>query len=174
MTTCEYCLEQIIRPSRTAQRFCCSACSENWHMAERREAVAWYRACGLRRMIWPFNNNSSWADKVEVHNNERKTSTYFTQARIAQELEAPGGRFAEVERPMMVGAEPVPAYPGSGGPWNDPVIRMMHEPPTGFAVDAQEPTGTAQEIERSLSALAETSPVGSATRAEPAARRPSG
>ena len=119
-------------------------------------------------MIWPFNNNSSWADKVEVHYNERKTSTYFTQARIAQELEAPGGRFAEVERPMMVGAEPVPAYPGSGGPWNDPFIRMMHEPPTGFAVDAQEPTGTAQEIERSLSALAETSPVGSATRAEPA------
>lgn len=51
MAACEYCQEQIIRPSRTAQRFCCTACSENWHMAERREAVAWYRACGMRPTV---------------------------------------------------------------------------------------------------------------------------
>ena len=56
-------------------------------------------------MIWPFNNNSSWADKVEVHNNERKTSTYFTQAIIAQELEM-GGRFAAESRASIVGEAP--------------------------------------------------------------------
>jgi hypothetical protein len=30
------------------QRFCSRACSDAWHQQERREAVEWYRACGMR------------------------------------------------------------------------------------------------------------------------------
>jgi hypothetical protein len=61
-------------------------------------------------MSWPFNNPSSWADKVEVHNNERKTSTYFNQARIAEQLESTG-RFAEQARPSITGETPAVLYP---------------------------------------------------------------
>jgi hypothetical protein len=30
------------------QRFCCRACSDQWFQAERREALEWYRACGMK------------------------------------------------------------------------------------------------------------------------------
>jgi hypothetical protein len=29
------------------QRFCCRACSDEWFQEERRQAVAWFRACGM-------------------------------------------------------------------------------------------------------------------------------
>ena len=45
---CEFCSKPILHPFRSQQRFCCAACSEDFYLAERREAVAWYRACGLR------------------------------------------------------------------------------------------------------------------------------
>jgi hypothetical protein len=47
-SACEYCNRLIIHPFRGGQRFCCEACSDAWFAAERREAVEWYRACGLR------------------------------------------------------------------------------------------------------------------------------
>jgi hypothetical protein len=30
------------------QRFCCRACGDEWFMAERRQAVAWFRGLGMR------------------------------------------------------------------------------------------------------------------------------
>jgi len=45
---CENCSEQIIQPFRSGQRFRCQACSDEWFAAERKEAVEWYRACGMR------------------------------------------------------------------------------------------------------------------------------
>jgi hypothetical protein len=47
MMTCEYCGGPMTRylPS---QRFCCRVCSDEWFAAERREAVEWFRACGMR------------------------------------------------------------------------------------------------------------------------------
>jgi hypothetical protein len=35
-------------PHQSSQRFCNRACSDEWHQAERREAVEWFRACGMR------------------------------------------------------------------------------------------------------------------------------
>lgn len=77
------------------------------------------------------------------------TSTYFHQSQIAEQLDAPGGRFRE--RETIVGTDPVPQYarlPASS-PWSgsaDPGL----EPPTGTAIDEHEAVGTATEIERSL------------------------
>lgn len=70
-------------------------------------------------MIRPFINNATWADKVEVHNNERKTSTYFNQARIAEQLESTG-RFAEQARPSITGEAPAVHYPAAASPWSGP------------------------------------------------------
>jgi hypothetical protein len=33
------------------QRFCSRVCSDAWYQGERREAVEWYRACGMRPAI---------------------------------------------------------------------------------------------------------------------------
>lgn len=49
--TCEYCGKAILQPARTEQRFCCETCSDEWFAAERREAVEWYRACGMRPAV---------------------------------------------------------------------------------------------------------------------------
>ena len=47
MKTCEYCTKTFV-PYLANQRFCNRACSDAWHMQERREAVEWYRAYGMR------------------------------------------------------------------------------------------------------------------------------
>jgi hypothetical protein len=101
-------------------------------------------------MSWPFNNPSSWADKVEVHNNERKTSTYFNQARIAEQLESTG-RFAEQARPSITGETPAVLYPRlpASSPWSGSGDVGLSEP-LGVEIDQQEPVGTPTEIERSL------------------------
>jgi hypothetical protein len=51
MTRCEYCQEPITHPFRGGQRFCSRACSDQWFDLERKEAVAFYRAAGLRPTI---------------------------------------------------------------------------------------------------------------------------
>lgn len=45
---CENCGKPILHPHLSHQRFCCIACSNDWFQAERREALDWFRACGLR------------------------------------------------------------------------------------------------------------------------------
>jgi hypothetical protein len=88
-------------------------------------------------MSWPFNNPSSWADKVEVHNNERKTSTYFNQARIAEQLESTG-RFAEQARPSITGETPAVLYPRlpASSPWSGSGDVGLSEP-LGVEIDQQ-------------------------------------
>jgi hypothetical protein len=49
--TFEYCGQEIIQPVRGQQRFCCETCSDEWFAAERREAVEWFRACGMRPTV---------------------------------------------------------------------------------------------------------------------------
>jgi hypothetical protein len=44
---CDNCNRWMI-PHLSSQRFCCRACSDMWHQSERREAVEWFRACGMK------------------------------------------------------------------------------------------------------------------------------
>jgi hypothetical protein len=44
---CEMCGRPMIR-LHPAQRYCCRACSDEYFMAERRQAVAYFRAMGLK------------------------------------------------------------------------------------------------------------------------------
>jgi hypothetical protein len=75
-------------------------------------------------------------------------TTYHALAQGGLELES-GGRFA-VDA-AIVGRDPAP-YPAqpAGSPWAgaQPV-----EPPTGLAIDAQEPTGEPHELAASLERL---------------------
>jgi hypothetical protein len=34
-------------PYMQRQRFCCHACSDEWFMEERRQAIQWWRSCGM-------------------------------------------------------------------------------------------------------------------------------
>ena len=43
---CENCGEAFT-PYLPNQRFCCHACSDEWFMEERRQAVTWFRAMGM-------------------------------------------------------------------------------------------------------------------------------
>ncbi len=56
-----------------------------------------------------------------------------------------GGRFAKLHEPSPASLK---AYPPSALP-NDPGL----EPPLGYSINALEPVGTQQEIERSLKSL---------------------
>jgi hypothetical protein len=47
MTRCENCGGEMI-PYHSVARFCSRRCSDAWFCAERREAVKWYRAAGMR------------------------------------------------------------------------------------------------------------------------------
>ena len=44
---CENC-DRSMRPYLARQRFCCRACSDNWFQAERRQAIEWFRAMGMK------------------------------------------------------------------------------------------------------------------------------
>jgi hypothetical protein len=44
---CENCQEEMV-PYHLVGRFCCRACSDQYFQAERRQAVAYFRACGMR------------------------------------------------------------------------------------------------------------------------------
>lgn len=93
-----------------------------------------------------LKNDSSQAERRAVLKNERETSTFFAQAQIGLSLE--GGRFAQEVH--FSGSAPSVEYPRlpASSPWaSDPV---PPEEPTGVAVDALEPCGTAAEIAASL------------------------
>jgi hypothetical protein len=48
MTRCENCQRAMVPYHPDHQRFCSRACSDAWFQAERREALEWYRACGMK------------------------------------------------------------------------------------------------------------------------------
>jgi hypothetical protein len=88
--------------------------------------------------------NPSQREKEEVLRND----TYFRRATVGLDLDSPGGRFRAGEE--ISGTEASVRYPRlpSSSPWAADNVGV--EPPTGVEIDAQEPTGTAEEIERSL------------------------
>jgi hypothetical protein len=44
---CEFCGEDF-KPFLPSQRFCCRDCSDEWFRQERREAIDWFRECGMK------------------------------------------------------------------------------------------------------------------------------
>jgi primosomal protein N' len=44
---CENCGGPMV-PYMQRQRFCCHACSDEWFMEERRQAIQWWRAMGMK------------------------------------------------------------------------------------------------------------------------------
>jgi hypothetical protein len=62
---CEFCGGPMIR-FHDDQRFCCRAHSDAWFQAERREAVAYFRAAGMRPTLD--------AQQMEVVSDQRKAS----------------------------------------------------------------------------------------------------
>jgi hypothetical protein len=47
MLRCENC-QGPMTPYHLDQRFCWRACSDAWFQEERRQAVEWFRACGMK------------------------------------------------------------------------------------------------------------------------------
>jgi hypothetical protein len=92
----------------------------------------------------------------DLRRGDRAPVTYHSLAGVDAALENTG-RFSS--RATIAGEEPAVHYPAASGPWADPVQPGL-EPPTGIAIDEQEPVGTAQEIAASLSELADESAAG--------------
>ena len=72
----------------------------------------------------------------------------FQMAQLGVDTSVSSGRQG---KEYVSGSEPHVSYPAAAGPWADPV-QVPQEPSLGYAIDAQEPTGTFQEIERSIAA----------------------
>ena len=71
---------------------------------------------------------------------ERRASTYLAHALF--DAEAIGGRFAAVGKASVTGASPTQTVlPAPSWAGQD----LMDEPPTGYEIDAQEPTGSLAE-----------------------------
>jgi hypothetical protein len=47
MRQCDYCGEPIQILWQGSQRFCCHEHSDAWFQEERRQAVEWFRQCGM-------------------------------------------------------------------------------------------------------------------------------
>ncbi len=101
---------------------------------------------------------SSNAERA-LRDGDRAPTTYHAQAQVDLKLDDEG-RFANKDS-AVTGAGAVPQYPRAAGPCADPV-RVPDEPPLGYAINDQEPTGTPVEVERSLAKLA-ASPVAPAS-----------
>ena len=85
---------------------------------------------------------------------EHEPSTMHAMSRLSNDLE---GR--QSARDYVVGEAESVSYPRlpANSPWGDGPQPGL-EPPTGVAIDAQEPNGTFAEISASLSAAASASP----------------
>lgn len=47
MKLCENCGKSLRHLYMANQRFCCRTCSDEWFQEERRQAVEWFRECGM-------------------------------------------------------------------------------------------------------------------------------
>ena len=52
-------------PYMQRQRFCCHACSDEWFMEERRQAVTWFRQMGMTVQTKANNQPMHFADNAE-------------------------------------------------------------------------------------------------------------
>jgi hypothetical protein len=93
----------------------------------------------------------SQAEKLRILAEDRRASTYFHQAQSSLD-DLSGGRYGPVTKSQVVGASPV-AYPRlpSDAPSNQ-MAMMPEEPPLGYRIDDQEPTGQPHELAKSLQA----------------------
>ena len=102
----------------------------------------------------PFSNSASHAEKLlALHNakllreSQREPSTFFDQARIAEQLE---GRGRE-GRPTVIGAGPTIDYPAASSPWSGPQPGI--EPPLGEALGPAPVVGEPHEVIRAAEVL---------------------
>jgi hypothetical protein len=86
----------------------------------------------------------------KIIQNER--DTFHSRAQADAELEAQG-RFKRQNETRITGTGALPSFPAiPSGPWSapDPVLPDPATNEFGVAIDEMEPTGSPQEIERSL------------------------
>jgi hypothetical protein len=98
------------------------------------------------------NPDITQKQKREVMENDRlvrQRSTYFHHAQSI-DLEM-GGRYSKLTPTSVSGSTPGPIYPGqpSTAPSNQ-MAMMPEEPPLGYSVNDQEPTGEKFEVAASL------------------------
>jgi hypothetical protein len=104
-----------------------------------------------------FHNSASQAERRRMLELER-ASTLLEQAKISEALDS------QRSKSLVVGTEPTIQYPPASGPWTSGWANVPDEPPLGYEINEQEPVGTPAEVERSLQAMAPTSPaMGSGT-----------
>ena len=81
--------------------------------------------------------------------------TTFHQIAQAEALDDRGGRFAVLDKPAVTGSSPTPSVPAmDSGPWAR--SELPDEPPIGYSVDEQEPTGEMFEQAASKEPAGET------------------
>ena len=122
-----------------------------------------------------FYNFATQAEKARMLQEERRLreeppapTTYHAMARHGVDLGLDGG---QSQGGYVVGSHPFMDYPGAASPWSGP--QPPSEEPLGVALGDAPVVGEPHEVAASIEALAETSPVGSATRApSPAAPLP--
>jgi hypothetical protein len=83
---------------------------------------------------------------------EHEPSTMFAMANLDT-----GVTPSRVGKSYVAGSEPAVQYEAiPSGPWSSSYGRLPDEPPTGVAIDAQEPCGEPFEVARSLASLSAT------------------
>jgi hypothetical protein len=98
----------------------------------------------------PFINNATRKEREELLREAQLPTTYHHLAGLDDDL---GGRFRVKE--TIAGEQAATQYPRQpeASPWAGDPVGL--EPPLGVEINAQEPTGEAHEIEKSLAALPE-------------------
>jgi hypothetical protein len=94
-----------------------------------------------------YNNDTPQADRYAVLVNDKHAhkNTMLSHTHPAEEM---GGRYAAEVHSTVVGRDnPIPEYTHAA-PWSE--TQLSDEPPLGYAIDDQEPTGTHAEIQQSL------------------------
>jgi hypothetical protein len=98
-----------------------------------------------------FSNSSSMAERRRILQQEQ-ASTLFERARVAEQLDG------ERSKSAVTGTKPTQDFPAiPSGPWSSTYGQLRPEPPLGYSVEDQEPTGEAFEVARSLEELAASS-----------------
>src|SRR5258708_40202925 len=107
------------------------------------------------------NPDITQKEKRAILENDRlvRKGTYFGVAAADADMEK-GGRYAALNKPSVTGADPsVAGYWGArypAQPPNSPWAKDHYppEPPLGFSVEDQAPTGEWHEVQKSLSSSA--------------------
>jgi hypothetical protein len=91
-----------------------------------------------------YQDDISQAERRAVLKSDRDARTYFERAQIDDGV---AGRWAKPQATVITSGHQYPAASASHADSSPP------EPPLGFAIDEQEPVGTAAEVERSIAEI---------------------